>query len=291
MSLPPHIDIAEDFLEYLSSTSPSNSHKGGSYVQAIHIMNELFSSQHPEMFGVAGNLWFITDSDRLKSIQAFVKSETKKPNGGIFEGVASTSYWKKGFCSAALGALIPFQQMMLRKKGILLLAENSTDPAKLAKELEAFELSDDSNKKDDAGIAITSLEGKDRIVLQKARENQQKFRTVVLWNYKNECCISGLPIVQSLQASHISDWSENKEMRLNPTNGLCLAAHYHLAFDNHLITLDEKYRLVISRSLRDYVNNEAYQDQFVKFEGKQIRMPKRYNPSQALLSKHREQLV
>lgn len=284
-------DIAGEFHAFVAETSAPGSNRPSSYVQAIHILNMVLNGRCPEVLGHTHNLWLMTDPTQLEAIRQRVLVETKKPDGGIFAGVEPKSYWRNNYCSAALGELRQFQQLAVRKNGICILAERSRDPVELAKELEKFDFRIDPGQKDEQGITLDDLEGKDRLVMQKARENQHKFRTLVLWNYDNQCCISGLPIVPSLQASHISDWSHDAAMRLNATNGLCLAAHYHLAFDNHLITLDEQYRLVISRTLQDYVTNEAFREQFQRYEGQMIRMPRRYNPAQELLAKHRELLA
>ena len=40
-----------------------------------------------------------------------------------------------------------------------------------------------------------------------------------------------LTYLKLLVASHIIPWSENKEERLNPTNGICLSSLYDKAFD------------------------------------------------------------
>ena len=77
---------------------------------------------------------------------------------------------------------------------------------------------------------------------------------------------------------------------MNPENGLCLSATYDAAFDRHLISFDEKYRLILSSSLREYYTNEAFETQFRNFEGKAIAMPIKFLPSQELLQIHREKM-
>lgn len=294
MSSPPSLNsISEEFYQYLEETSSKGSNTPPSYVQAIHILNTVFKATRPELLAPTGNLWLITSSEQLAAIRKVILDEVKKPGCGIFQVAdqRQKSYWKNNFCSAAVRAFAQFQALQFRKRDMLYICEQSSNPVKLAKELEKFKLSVEPNVKDELGLSLDALEGKDRLVLRKARENQQKFRTLVLWNYQNQCCISGLPIVHSLQASHIKDWSEAPDLRLNATNGLCLAAQYHLAFDNHLITLDEKYRLVISTTLHEYVTNEAYREQFLKYEGRKIQMPLKYAPSLELLAQHRELLA
>lgn len=63
--------------------------------------------------------------------------------------------------------------------------------------------------------------------------------------YEYRCCLTGIEVPEVLRASHIIPWSGSKNTCLNPENGLCLSASYDAAFDKHLITFDEDYRLVL----------------------------------------------
>ena len=49
--------------------------------------------------------------------------------------------------------------------------------------------------------------------------------------------LTGLGLQPVLRASHISPWSDDPENRLNPSNGILLAATYDAAFDQHLLKL------------------------------------------------------
>ena len=126
---------------------------------------------------------------------------------------------------------------------------------------------------------------RERVV--KTRVNQAFFRRVVLSSYDFKCCITGLPIPKLLRASHIVPWSESPEHRMNPCNGLCLAATQDVAFDRHLISFDDDYRLILSKSLREHVTNQAFSDAFLKYEGCIINFPKRFRPSLEFLEIHR----
>ena len=74
---------------------------------------------------------------------------------------------------------------------------------------------------------------------------------------------------------------------MDPRNWLCLSATYDAAFDRHLITLDEAYRLVLSKALRDHYTSESVKEHFMRKEGMPIALPERYLPSQAYLEQHR----
>ena len=100
-----------------------------------------------------------------------------------------------------------------------------------------------------------------------------------------------MSIPEVLRASHISAWSEDEKNRLNPENGLCLSATYDAAFDRHLISFDEDYRMILSKRLKEFYTDEVSKVWFRKREGQKIEMPVRFLPSQQLLQKHREKLL
>jgi len=77
---------------------------------------------------------------------------------------------------------------------------------------------------------------------RKIRTMQSFFRKVVLAAYDVKCCITENPIGDLLVASHILPWSKFPNERLNPRNGLCLAAHFDRAFDRGLISFDDSLR-------------------------------------------------
>ena len=83
-------------------------------------------------------------------------------------------------------------------------------------------------------------------------------------------------------------WAEDEKNRLNPENGLCLSATYDAAFDRHLISFDEHYRLVISKAIKDHYTDAAAKSYFLDREGQTMSLPTRFLPSQSLLEKHRE---
>lgn len=136
-----------------------------------------------------------------------------------------------------------------------------------------------------------NLVGTDRVVEARTRVGQDYFRKMVLANYDNKCCVTGLNVPQTLRASHIVAWADDKANRMNPENGLCLSATYDAAFDKHLISFDDEYRMIVSKEIKEYYTNETTKEYFENFEGKQIILPERFLPSKQLLAKHRELIV
>ena len=84
-------------------------------------------------------------------------------------------------------------------------------------------------------------------------------------------------------------WAEDKSIRMDPRNGLCLSATYDAAFDRHLITLDDGFRLVLSKDLKESYSGESFREHFQKREGDRIELPKTFLPKVDYLEVHRSQ--
>jgi predicted restriction endonuclease len=128
----------------------------------------------------------------------------------------------------------------------------------------------------------------ERIV--KIRTVQGFFRKVVLSAYGSRCCVTGNPVEDLLVASHIMPWSDFPAQRLNPRNGLCLAAHFDRAFDRGLISFDDGMRLTLSPALRSYLPNHAIESEFARREGQPLTCPERFLPDADFLAYHRSRI-
>jgi len=120
------------------------------------------------------------------------------------------------------------------------------------------------------------------------RRAQTFFRRAVLAAYDQRCCVSDIPIKELLVASHIIPWADSEAERVNPANGLCLSRLHDGAFDEGLVTFDERRRLVLSKSLRQAISNAVLRESFERFEGHPFRPPARSVPDERFLAYHRE---
>ncbi len=125
----------------------------------------------------------------------------------------------------------------------------------------------------------------------KTRRLQTFFRNAVLSSYENRCALTGIAAPQLLIASHIIPWSENENRRADPTNGLCLNALHDKAFDRHLITFDEDYRLVVSSILKKGHIPEFQSSNFAELEGASLELPHRFAPDYQALEEHRNSFI
>lgn len=101
------------------------------------------------------------------------------------------------------------------------------------------------------------LVGEERISAIHTRVNQNVFRKMILSIYDNRCALTGIDIPKLLLASHIKPWSEDKENRLNPLNGIYLSALYDKTFDQGLIGFDQNYRVVLSQEIKENCTKAA----------------------------------
>lgn len=113
-----------------------------------------------------------------------------------------------------------------------------------------------------------NLIGESRIRQVKTRVNQNVFRQIVLSNYDYQCALTGIDIPELLIASHIIPWSENKNERLNPENGICLSSLYDRAFDQGLISFDKSAKVIFSTRLLRNVGKDYYDKFFLPIYGK-----------------------
>lgn len=129
-------------------------------------------------------------------------------------------------------------------------------------------------------------EGLTRAAMVQVRKNQHIFRRAVLNSYNNRCCISGLSEERLLIASHIVPWSEDKQNRLNPQNGLCLSALHDKAFDVGLITVTPDHRVLVSPSLKRKSADTFMAESLLKFDQHPIVLPERFKPKAEFLAWH-----
>lgn len=135
-------------------------------------------------------------------------------------------------------------------------------------------------------------EGKNRTALMKARVGQYFFRSTVLSSYNNICCVTGIKCPELLVASHIKPWivSDERTERTNPKNGLCLNSLHDKAFDRGLITIDQDYRIVVSKKLKFVDMDEKTRDWFFYYEGKQIQLPDKFYPDLKFIKYHNDNI-
>lgn len=108
--------------------------------------------------------------------------------------------------------------------------------------------------------------------------------------YNNTCCISGMKVIplgnySMIDACHIVPFSETHDDTI--INGLALCPNLHRAFDRHLLSIDENYRVIVSKNFEE---QEAHPYSLRGLQGTKILLPDNphFWPSQEKLQMHRE---
>lgn len=265
-----------------------------SYRRALELLSRAFQANLPA-FAPAADVWTLTDPATIMRLYEDVKTEQDKfkaGTGGIFAPYAGRgdSYYRKGWCSAALRFFAQFRAAEGYEPKYAAALESSGDGKEVAARAKRIDLGDLREYLPD-GVDVATREGREIVKAAKQRIGQQQFRKWILGIYNGKCCVTGLDVPQVLRASHIVAWADDAQNRMNPSNGLCLSATYDAAFDQHLISFDEHYRMVLSKALHDHCTTQVLKEYFLSFEGKPIALPVKFLPDVELLAKHRERLV
>lgn len=121
-----------------------------------------------------------------------------------------------------------------------------------------------------------------------ARFGQSFFRKTLLASYNNQCCITGLPILKLLRASHIKPWRNSSESeKTNPQNGLLLNALFDAAFDEGYISLDCNFKVIASSKISDS-SDKFVQKTILPYVGMKIVLPQRFLPDKTFIQYHND---
>lgn len=139
---------------------------------------------------------------------------------------------------------------------------------------------------------LTLPQGIERDCIVKQRINQSFFRHAVLSSYSERCCITGINNPNLLEAAHIISWAEDEANRTNPSNGLCMNALMHRAYDRMLMSVTPDYIICISEQLlEDEAANMRQLDFFSKVNGQKIIKPNRFLPERDFLAQHYDRFL
>ncbi|MDP9047890.1 MAG: HNH endonuclease [Bacteroidota bacterium] len=138
---------------------------------------------------------------------------------------------------------------------------------------------------------LPDVKGKEKERLVMVRVNQSQFRKIVLSNFNNQCCITGIRIPELIVASHIAPWSMDEGNRLSPQNGLALNTLHDKAFDRHLITITENLKIKISSRFYSHTDIISIQQNFINYDGKELIPPKKFYPEAAFLKIHNDKFA
>jgi putative restriction endonuclease len=276
-------NFKEPFTNYICETNISGSGKAKSYVRALDLLCQMLEVRS---FGFddCKNVWLVDSLERLNELYLLVINESRKKDKSEWNiyGLPK-SYLQNGYCSAALKCYQGFLVEHIHEQKILrIFNEYNGDEAEVVSKL-----NEDINIPLFLIKDLDQLKGEEIIRSVKVRSNQNIFRKIILKIYNQSCCITGLDISEVNRASHIIPWSEDENKRLDPRNGLYLSATYDAAFDKNLISLDDEYRIIISKEISDFYTSKSVKEYFISKEGDKITLPSSYFPRKEYLEMHR----
>ena len=114
------------------------------------------------------------------------------------------------------------------------------------------------------------------------RIGQDLFRRTVLTSYGGRCALTGAEDTRILTASHILPWAEAPAHRMWPTNGICLSALHDRAFERHLISFDQDWRMLIAPSVPPETRRILERG-----VSGSLHMPARFQPDAGFMAQHR----
>jgi len=135
---------------------------------------------------------------------------------------------------------------------------------------------------------LKDIQGKERERLVTVRVNQSLFRKIVLTNFNNQCCITGIKQTELLVASHILPWSKHQADRLNPKNGLALNYLHDKAFDCGLLTITEDLKIKVSSSFLKNQDILSIKQNFIDYDGKSLIEPQKFFHDTEFLKIHNQ---
>lgn len=276
-------DYKQDFIKFIYETNVDGSNKAPSYVQALDWLNKMIEVE-PFSFKDCKNIWQVNSVDRLHELYLFVLGESKKKDKSSWSihGIPK-SYLQKGYCSAALKSYQSFLVEYNYENTLLkIFDQNKEEMPGLFEKIET-----EINYPDYLLDGLEGKQGEDVVRSVRVRSNQYVFRKIIFKLYNQSCCITGLNLPEINRASHIIPWAADSTKRLDPRNGLCLSATYDAAFDVRLISLDDDYRIILSKGIKNFYSSESVKEYFYKKEGKRISLPSLYLPHKDYLEKHR----
>jgi putative restriction endonuclease len=284
------VNFREEFIAFIKSENRDGSNRASSYIRAIELLDSILGRKAPKELN-AKSIWSISSAEHIQSLYQLVLEHQKLGQDGIFKGEEPSSYWKQNFCSAALRSYREFLVTHLYEQKMWdVYQDSSVRPEELAERLVEQEIESAELLVVEQDLDLKSKTGKDAVREVKTRIGQGFFRKMILRQYNTQCCITGLNVQEVLRASHIVGWAEDEDNRMNPRNGLCLSATYDAAFDKHLISFDDDYRMILSPTLKEHCTNKAFQEYFLNHEGEGISKPLQHLPGLDLLEKHRQKM-
>ena len=174
----------------------------------------------------------------------------------------------------------------IRSRGVIREKENGefvlSDAAAESVDVSAGDVDRYSKKINDKNYAVDDEHGSAKV----RGAAQRAFADTVKDNYGGRCAITGLGTRKYLVASHIVPWSQDKSIRLDPSNGICLSLIVDKAFEvGHLLIDDEFF---VSVQFSRIADDDLLRRALAPYDGVRITLPEKHPPNPEHLRRRRE---
>lgn len=139
-------------------------------------------------------------------------------------------------------------------------------------------------------IESQNFEVPDSLAMVKIRGSAQKaFADKVKKNYGFRCAITGIETRDFLVAAHIVPWSEDQQIRLDPSNGICLSLLVDRAFERGYLLIDESHKISIDWARVG--NDSSLRIQLERYDGLRLNVPVEGLPKSEYLQRRRALVI
>lgn len=108
-----------------------------------------------------------------------------------------------------------------------------------------------SNEYDEINLELNNIDDKYKESVSKLRIGQGKYRDGLISKHGCKCMMCDIKLKELLIASHIKEFSiSTKSESIDLNNGLLLCANHDKLFDRHLISFDNKGKIMISDKIK-----------------------------------------
>lgn len=139
-------------------------------------------------------------------------------------------------------------------------------------------------------IESRNFEVPDSLATVKIRGSAQKaFADKVKKNYGFRCAITGIETRDFLVAAHIVPWSEDQQIRLDPSNGICLSLLVDRAFERGYLLIDDDHKISIDWARVG--NDSSLRIQLERYDGQRLNVPAEGLPKSEYLQRRRALVI
>jgi hypothetical protein len=127
----------------------------------------------------------------------------------------------------------------------------------------------------------------DAIATIKTRGSAQRaFAAAVKSNYGYRCAVTGLTTTDFLVASHVVPWSVDQNIRLDPSNGICLSLLVDRAFEKGYLQIADD--LTVSVDWKRAGGDKVLAAQLKPFDGQKLLLPAKGQPKLEYIRRRRK---